>query len=306
MAKTVVNTLDKTARGPRGTMYEVSDRLLHPDEFIIKGENVKYTKDNIYDGGRFFNNFIAYYFTCCENGTIENEEVLKSVQLRKLAWELMPVVAEDVTLETVQANNDFLSKFSEEYYVEKTDTNGVTYKVLDYEKLNKEDPTGETYKNAIQEWEFNVRSGLVKDLAETWMWKEDKTDSFKEPTETFGQFPITSPVHIPSWMFACNSFNEDFMHLNDIEKVALAHALHYTKPMFPGYKECSGQVERWCRCSVEEAHNAFVSLYHKGLLLPGVLLAPENCHGLIRNMAWKANFILIRETLALYGRDIRI
>lgn len=306
MAKQIENTLEKAVRGPRGTMYETSDKLLHPDEFIIKGDNVKYTDDNIYDGGRFFNNFTSYYFTCCQDKTIEDPEVLRSIQMRKLAWELMPVVAEDITLETEKADAAFYSKFSDDYYVEKTDSCGNTHKELNYDRLNAEDPTGETYKQAIKEWEHDVRAGLIQDLGESWMWTDDRTESFKESSEVFGKYPMASPVQIPSWMFACNTFNEDFMHLNDVEKVALAHALHYTKPMYPGYKECSGHVERWCRCSVEEAHKAFVSLYHKGLLLPGVLLAPENCHGLIRNMAWKANFIRIREVLALYGRDIRI
>ena len=128
----------------------------------------------------------------------------------------------------------------------------------------------------------------------------------EEYSNTITLFPIgriQSPVRIPAWMFRKYP-NHKQLELNDIEKVAMAHVIHFTNPCNPtGYVECSGNIENWCKCSVEEAHNALVSLTNKNLITQ-YRLSPELCFGHKRNCGYSVNVEYLHSLLNLYKMDI--
>jgi len=157
------------------------------------------------------------------------------------------------------------------------------------------------YDSLIQTWESNWRHAISEELAETWLWNEDKTPIFATHILCTGKLMPTS-VTIPKWMYACETFNEVEFHLSGIHKVALAHAIHFTLQHYPyGYMECSGNVELWCRSDVMTVHDAFIDLFINDLV-SYVYIPPEDCHGLSRNYGWIANLPKITTILKNYGR----
>lgn len=275
--------------------------------YYISDPKMKYTETPVIDFGKLIRDLeIVSKEHCSEKET--NPQLYADWCSQVDLWYESPIVPDNVGGSKQKADEKFFAKFPEEYYVTIHDkVLKEDIKVLNYDKLNAEDPTGVKYGSAIREWESDTRNGLTEELGETWLWEDDRTESFKFFTQSFGLFPLRSPVMIPTWMFACNTFNEPFMHLTDIEKVALAHAIHYTTgPYDNGYLEYSGHVERWCRCGVNEVHEAFIMLYRKGLLLQPIYLEPSKCRGLSRNMGWKANIVKLQRILANYGRDVRV
>ena len=114
---------------------------------------------------------------------------------------------------------------------------------------------------------------------------------------------IQSPVRIPCWMFRKFPYNKDF-ELDDIEKVAMAHVIHFTNIDNPtGYIECSGNIENWCKCSVEQAHNALRRLERKNMIKSHVL-EPQYCSGHKRNLGYFVNIGYVHTILSLYKMDI--
>lgn len=166
-------------------------------------------------------------------------------------------------------------------------------------------PSAQNYDNVIQQYEKDWREALKKDLAESWMWKNYDTTPFDENIYCMGKLE-SRLVRIPHWMNATDKFHEAYFHLSTIEKVALAHAIHFTLDCSDyGYIECSGRVEMWCRCSVREAHRAFQLLYRKNLV-DYVRVKPAACHNLTRNWGWRANILFIQNTLNNYGRKLDV
>ena len=180
---------------------------------------------------------------------------------------------------------------------------------IDYDP--EEEP--ERYAKDVQKWENDIRESLISALAEMWLFNdEEKRKKFEFYTRNWGKDFGASPVKIPSWMFAANTFLEENFHFeNNTEIVALAHAIHFTSPhCATGYLECSGHIERWCRCTTEEAHEALAELFQRGLLLEPVIIrrdTPNNpVNGVSRNLGWKANIPYIESVLKNYGRRINI
>lgn len=141
---------------------------------------------------------------------------------------------------------------------------------------------------------------LNSELAEEWCWgkREEVYEVFRKDTNVFTK--LGSPVQIPTWLFGCNNMIEEDFNLNIVEMVALAFVIHF-RNLPSGYKECSGHVERWCRCSVETVHKAFQSLYRKRLI-DLVPLRYDFVFGLNRNMGWKPNMLYLEVVLRRYGR----
>ena len=128
----------------------------------------------------------------------------------------------------------------------------------------------------------------------------------EEFLKQFVMFPIgklASPVRIPCWMFRKFPDDPDF-ELDDIEKVALAHVIHFTTSTNPwGYLECSGDIENWCKCSKEEAQSALKRLIDKNMIFCHV--APEDkCLGHCRNKSYTINIDYLHTILTTYGTDI--
>lgn len=133
-----------------------------------------------------------------------------------------------------------------------------------------------------------------------------KIGGSEEYNKKISLFPIgmlQSPVRIPTWMFRKFPDNPDF-ELDDIEKVAMAHVIHFTNCDNPtGYIECSGHIENWCKCSVEEAHNALKRLVKKNMITQHIL-APEHCYNHKRNYGYFVNIGYVHTILNLYKTDI--
>ena len=159
----------------------------------------------------------------------------------------------------------------------------------------------------LKEWDTQIRQELIADLAETWCWGEDeeKIKEFRWYNMHWGELP--TPVRIPSWMFFTHTYlDHPLSCLSMAEMVALAHIMYFSKPSCStGYIECSGHIERWCNCTVNDAHDACMSLYFRGLVdfrfLPSVLV-----YGLNRNLGWKANTVYIQQLLDVMGRRIDV
>lgn len=135
-----------------------------------------------------------------------------------------------------------------------------------------------------------------------------KVGGSEEYNNSISLFPIgtiPSPVRIPCWMF--RKFpKHKFLELDDLEKVALAHVIHFTNADNPyGYIECSGDIESYCRCTVEEAHNALNRLLKKNLIEMRTV-PTEICKGHKRNFAYYVNVSYLHSILMLYGTDIWI
>lgn len=145
--------------------------------------------------------------------------------------------------------------------------------------------------------EDDLRADILRQL---------KVGGSPEYDEKITLFPIgliQSPVRIPAWMFRKYP-NHKQLELDDIEKVAMAHVIHFTNPSNPtGYIECSGNIENWCKCSVEEAHNALMSLTNKNLITQ-YRLSPEMCFSHKRNFGYSVNVEYLHSLLNLYKMDI--
>ena len=129
------------------------------------------------------------------------------------------------------------------------------------------------------------------------------TEEYNNSIKLFPLGKIQSPVRIPSWMFRKFPNNPDF-ELDDIEKVAMAHVIHFTNCDNPtGYVECSGNIENWCKCSVEDAHNALKRLVRKKLITQHELDA-QFCMGHKRNLGYFVNIGYVHTILNLYKMDI--
>lgn len=168
-----------------------------------------------------------------------------------------------------------------------------------YNKMRQESRTEtkmEWEKKYIEE-ETERQKALLEQL------KIGGTEEFNKRIHLFPLGLIPSPVRIPAWMFRKYPHNPDF-ELDDIEKVAMAHVIHFTNCDNPtGYIECSGNIENWCKCSVEEAHNALKRLVRKNLIKSHVL-DPEYCYGHKRNLGYFVNVPYVHTILNLYKMDI--
>ena len=133
-----------------------------------------------------------------------------------------------------------------------------------------------------------------------------KIGGSEEYNDSISLFPIgtlQSPVRIPSWMFRKFKYHP-VLELDDIERVALAHVIHFTGPSSPyGYVECSGGIENFCKCSVEDAHNALQRLVNKKLI-ESTTLPDEICMGHKRNFGYYVNVNYLHSILGLYRTDI--
>lgn len=110
---------------------------------------------------------------------------------------------------------------------------------------------------------------------------------------------IPSPIRIPEWMFRHYKDDPDF-NLDDIEKVAMAHVIHYSvSGSNTGYIECSGNIENWCKCGVKDAHNALMRLVNRKLITQHVL-NEDDCMGHSRNYGYFVNFPYVRSVLLKY------
>lgn len=161
------------------------------------------------------------------------------------------------------------------------------------------------YTDIISEWESGVRAELKDEMAEKWFFgNSDKGENFEPYMTYFGE--IHSPVKVPSWLFAANTFYEENFHFDNIEIVAMAHVLHFTTPHCDtGYIECSGHIERWCRCTAEQVHRTLMNLCKKNLIF-FKFLPDEVVFGLNRNLGWRANIDYIESVLRPYGRRVDV
>ena len=129
------------------------------------------------------------------------------------------------------------------------------------------------------------------------------TEEYNNQIKLFPIGKMQSPVRIPSWMFR-KFKHHPVLELDDIERVALAHVIHFTTASTPyGYIECSGDIENWCKCSVEDAHNALKRLVSKNLI-ECTTVPDEVCFGHKRNFGYYVNVPYLHGILVLYGTDI--
>jgi len=114
---------------------------------------------------------------------------------------------------------------------------------------------------------------------------------------------VPEPVRIPLWMFRKFPDDPDF-ELDDIERVAMAHVIHFQEFRVPtGYMECSGDIENCCKCSVAEAHDALQRLVKKGLITQHTLTETD-CMGHKRNLGYFVNLPYVRNILLKYKTDM--
>ena len=146
--------------------------------------------------------------------------------------------------------------------------------------------------------ENQLRDNIIKQLKVGGNPEYDKVISNLFP---IGKIP--SPVKMPAWMFRKYPHHKQ-LELSDIEKVAMAHVIHFSLPgNLTGYIECSGNIENWCKCTVEEAHEALRRLT-KDNLITCHTLEPELCYNHKRNYGYFVNFAYLHELLSLYNMDI--
>ena len=158
------------------------------------------------------------------------------------------------------------------------------------------DPDKAWMKKYIKE-EEDLEQEILRQL------KVGGSEEYNNSITLFPLGKLQSPVRIPSWMFRKFPNNPDF-ELDDIEKVAMAHVIHFTNCDSPtGYIECSGNIENWCKCSVEEAHNALKRLVRKKLITQHIL-DPQFCKGHKRNFGYFVNIGYVHTILSLYKMDI--
>lgn len=152
-------------------------------------------------------------------------------------------------------------------------------------------------KQQYLEKEYRLQSNIIAQL------KIGGSEEYNKNLTLFPLGKIPSPVRVPAWMFRKYK-DHRFLELDDIEKVAMAHVIHFTHAGNPcGYIECSGDIENWCKCSVEEAHDALKRLVKKGLITSHKL-APDLCYNHKRNMGYCVNVPFLHEVLSLYAMDI--
>lgn len=227
--------------------------------------------------------------------TVEKPNTPKRIDYRKL-FECFPTNEEE-------------RKLYEQFYNGWMNPNFETDPKPSVDKLPDEifsvEPGTPEYEAVIAKWEFNVRKELKDELAEKWFFgNSDKGKNFEPYMTYFGE--IHSPVTVPSWLFAANTFAEEDFHFDNIEIVAMAHVLHFTTPYCStGYIECSGHIERWCRCTAEHAHRTLMNLCKKNLI-SFKFLPDEVVFGLNRNLGWRANIDYIESVLRPYGRKVDV
>lgn len=131
------------------------------------------------------------------------------------------------------------------------------------------------------------------------------TDEFRKNYVPFPINKIPSPVRIPCWMFKEFKYDPDFQ-LSDIEKVTLAHVIHFTRPDNPtGYMECSGDIENWCKVSPSVVHETLMNLVKKNLIFEKE--APEEMRmGHTRKSCYTVNVDYMHTILSTYNTDIWI
>ena len=161
------------------------------------------------------------------------------------------------------------------------------------------------YDALVRNWEKDWRAALTRDLGEMWFWNNDRVDQFVDYVHVAGLLP--SPVKIPFWMMAADTFLEPEFHMTSVQKVALAHAIHFTifNKQPHGYVEASGMVEFVCRVGTREVHQAFIDLYCNDMVDVAYVPARDR-HGLTRSAGWIANIPKILTVLKNYGRDIKV
>lgn len=169
-----------------------------------------------------------------------------------------------------------------------------------YEEYNRTHDDTEFRNGWMKEYidrETELNNNILEQL------KEGGSEDFNNTVCLFPIGKIPSPVRVPTWMFRKFPYNKEF-ELDDIEKVAMAHVIHFTNCDNPtGYIECSGHIENWCKCSVEEAHAALQRLVKKKLITSHVL-EPEMCRGHKRNLGYFVNIGYVHTILSLYKTDI--
>lgn len=129
------------------------------------------------------------------------------------------------------------------------------------------------------------------------------SEEFKKKFVLFPIGKIQSPVRIPCWMLRSFPDDPDF-ELTDLEKVALAHVIHFTTADNPyGYLECSGDIENWCKCSKEQAHSVLELLMRKNMIFKKE--APDALTmGHSRKNSYVANIDYLHTILTTYDTDI--
>jgi len=274
-------------------------KVLPEEDYCIDYEGLKYKDHVLTDFGRMF----CHLDRIMAKGSKKQQKLAVELYDKYLAIfmnkDMHKVVPNDFVAAKQRADEHFYNLLPEEKYTTVTDTFGRSHKVLDIKKC-----TEQEYNGAIQEWENKFREFLNDDLGETWCWEDDRTGLFHANVEYYPK--LISPINIPSWIFAADTFNEPNFHgLSDVEKVALAHAIWFTLHKYStGYIECSGHVEQWCRCNPSDVHQAFQSLYHRQLLMEPLYSCPDLSRPLTRNWGWMADVIYIQQVLSNYRREI--
>lgn len=162
-------------------------------------------------------------------------------------------------------------------------------KAIKYNELEK-------LKDQYCEDQDSLEASIVKDLSRgmnhNYNWKP-----YLVPLGIFG-----SPIRVPCWMF--RRYSIDCLNLNDVEKVALAHVIHFTNPQCPtGYMPLTGGVENWCKVGSEVVEEALSKLERDGLIC-GKELEPDYCYGHKRNKGYTANIELLHHLLQLFKMDV--
>lgn len=168
-----------------------------------------------------------------------------------------------------------------------------------YINFNKEHPEdkNDVFVQKYIEKEEKLQQKILEEL------KVGGSEDYNENISLFPLGKIPSPVRIPAWMFRKYPETPN-LELDDIEKVAMAHVIHFTNcDNYTGYIECSGHIENWCKCSVAAAHNALKKLEKKGFITSHVL-DPDDCRGHKRNLGYFVNIAYLHKLLSLYKMDI--
>ena len=132
---------------------------------------------------------------------------------------------------------------------------------------------------------------------------EGASEQFKESFVLFPIGRIPCPVRLPAWMFRKFPDDPEF-ELDDEEKVALAHVIHFTNPSHPwGYLACSGGIENWLKCTPKHAYEILSRLVDKNMIFR--LTAPDTqTMGHKRNDSYIINVDYLHTVLICYETDI--
>lgn len=145
--------------------------------------------------------------------------------------------------------------------------------------------------------EDNLNAKILEEIL------DGASDDFKKKFVLLPIGMIPAPIRIPMWMFRKFPNDPDF-ELDDIERVAMAHVIHFTlQGLSSGYIECSGDIENVCKCSVSDAHNALMRLVDRGLITQHTV-TPEQCMGHKRNFGYFVNMPYVRSVLLKYKIDL--